>query len=89
VSAITPLCSASLIAVRIAAERRCSPPASTPTDSPSYSKDAGVTAVPSCAASARTQNTCLLSASATIAALTSGSSVAAMAYQAPSRSPSR
>ena len=35
------------MADRIAAERRCSPPASTPTDRPSYSNDAGVTAVPS------------------------------------------
>ena len=52
---ITPCCRASWIADRMAAERRCSPPASTPTDSPSYSNDAGVTAVPSRATSARTQ----------------------------------
>ena len=32
---IAPLASASRIAVRTAAERRCSPPASTPTDRPS------------------------------------------------------
>ena len=69
------------MADRMAAERRCSPPASTPTDSPSYSKDAGVTAVPSRATSARTQKMWRRSASATTAALTSGSSVAAMTYQ--------
>ena len=77
------------MAERIAADRRCSPPASTPTANPSYSKEAGVTAVPSRAMSARTQKMCRASASATMAALTSGSSVAAMAYQAPSRSPVR
>ena len=66
----------------MAADRRCSPPASTPTDRPSYSNDAGVTAVPSRATSARTQKIWRRSASATTAALTSGSSVAAIAYQA-------
>ena len=40
-------------------------------------------------ASARTQKMWRRSASATTAALTSGSSVAAITYQAPSRSPSR
>ena len=78
-------------------DRRCGWPPSggaprrpaRPTDSPSYSNDAGVTAVPSRATSARTQKMRLRSASATTAALTSGSSVAAIAYQAPSRSPSR
>ena len=48
-----------------------------------------MTAVPSRATSARTQKIWRRSASATTAALTSGSSVAAIAYQAPSRSPSR
>ncbi len=72
----------------MAAERRCSPPASTPTDNPAYSNEAGVTAVPSTAMSARTQKIRDRSASATTAALTSGSLVAASAYQAPSRSPS-
>ena len=46
-------------------------PASTPTDRPSYSNDAGVTAVPSRATSARTQKIRFRSASATMAALTS------------------
>ncbi|SHW83427.1 Uncharacterised protein [Mycobacteroides abscessus subsp. abscessus] len=55
---------------------------------PSWLKDAGVTAVPSRAESARTQKMCRRSASSTTAALTAGSSVQAIAYQAPSRSPS-
>jgi hypothetical protein len=86
---ITPRSSASRMADRMAAERRCSPPASTPTERPSYSKDAGVTAVPSRATSARTQKMRRRSAPSTIAALTAGSSVAASTYQAPSRSSSR
>ena len=85
---IRPCWNASWIADRIAAERRCSPPANTPTARPSYSNVAGVTAVPSRPASARTQKIRRRSASSTTAALTSGSSVAAMTYHAPSRSPS-
>ena len=74
---------------RMAADRRCWPPARTPINRPSWSKVAGVTAVPSRAASARTQKMRRESTSATTAALTCGSSVAASAYQAFSRSPSR
>ncbi len=59
------------------------------TVTPSACPLAGVQAEPSSARSARTQNVCPASASATTAAFTSAASVSASAYQAPARSPAR
>src|SRR3954453_14542748 len=85
--AIAPSRSPATMASRTPAERRGSRFASTATVTPAWRPTAGVHAVACLASSARTQNVRRCSDSSLTRAFTSGSSVAAMTYHAPSTSP--
>ena len=85
---MVPSRSPSRISSRTAALRRGSRLPSTATVTPACRPTAGVQALARVASSARTQNTRRRSAPAVTGSLTSVSSVAAMTYQAPSRSAS-
>ena len=87
-AAIVPSRSPSRISSRTAAERRGSRLPSTATVTPACRPTAGVQAVASVASSARTQKIRRDSAAALTASLTARTSVAAIAYQLSSRSPS-
>ena len=86
---IVPSRSPSRISSRTAAERRGSRLPSTATVTPACRPTAGVQAVARVASSARTQKIRRSSAAALTRSLAAGSSVAAMTYQAPSRSAPR
>ena len=83
-----PSRSAVTMSSRSAADFRGSRLPSTPTVTLPWCPTAGVHADPPRASSARTQKVCRRSAAAATRALTSGSSVAATTYHAPSRSAS-